>query len=145
MKKALVSIITPTYNHEKFIGKCIESVLDQSYTNWEMIIVDDGSTDKTEAVITKYNDNRIKHLKQKNIGIWNLNKTYNKALKISKGELVAILEGDDYWPLDKLEKQIKCFKDPEVVLSWGKCATINDEVIGYYPAILKDLKIYQIV
>jgi glycosyltransferase involved in cell wall biosynthesis len=116
----LVSIITPTYNHEKFIGQCIESVLAQTYPNWEQIIIDDGSTDKTREIITGFKDDRIKYLKQDNIGIWRLKETYNKALQISQGELIAVLEGDDFWPPDKLEKQIPVFDKPDVVLSWGK-------------------------
>lgn len=123
----MVSIITPTYNHEKFIGKCIESVLSQTYSNWEQIIIDDGSSDNTERIVAEYDDNRIKYTKQENVGIYNLNKTYNKALKLSKGELVAILEGDDFWPSEKLETQIKAFEDPEVGLCWGKVRMIDND------------------
>lgn len=133
-KPPLVSIITPTYNHEKFIGTCIESVLGQTYENWEMIIIDDGSIDDTGTVVGKYNDNRIKYVKQENLGIWKLSKTYNKALGMSKGELVAILEGDDAWPSYKLEEQVKIFnKHDDAVLSWGRKNTINDksEIISF--------------
>lgn len=121
----LISIITPTYNHEKFIGECIESVLAQTYPHWEQIIIDDGSTDRTEEIIAQYNDERIKYIKQDNIGIWRLSETYNRALEISQGELIAILEGDDFWPPDKLEMQILAFNRPGVVLSWGKCIATN--------------------
>lgn len=121
----LISIITPTYNHEKFIGECIESVLAQTYTHWEQIIIDDGSTDRTGEIVAQYNDERIKYIRQDNIGIWRLRETYNRALEISKGELVAILEGDDFWPPSKLEKQIPAFNKPDVVLSWGKCIATN--------------------
>lgn len=121
----LVSIITPTYNHREYIGACIESVLAQTYPNWEQIIIDDGSIDGTEEVVSQYTDERIKYIKQENIGIWRLSESYNKALKISKGELIAVLEGDDLWPFDKLEKQVPVFEDPEVVLSWGKCGIVN--------------------
>ena len=133
VKNPLVSIITPTYNHEKFIRTCIESVLRQTYQNWEMIIIDDGSTDKTGVIVTKYKDNRIKYVKQKNIGIWKLKETYNKALYMSRGDLIAILEGDDAWPDFKLEEQIKIFEKNNVVLCWGRKNTINDknEVIAF--------------
>ncbi|RLF83564.1 hypothetical protein DRN44_00660 [Thermococci archaeon] len=123
----LVSIITPTYNHEKYIEKCIESVLSQTYPNWEMIIVDDGSTDKTPEKIEKFKDERIHYIRQKHVGIWGLKKTYNRALKFSDGELIAVLEGDDFWPPDKLEKQIRVFKDKDVVLSWGKAGLVDSE------------------
>jgi glycosyltransferase involved in cell wall biosynthesis len=136
----LVSIITPTYNHEKFIGTCIESVLKQTYQNWEMIIIDDGSTDKTSVVVAKYTDDRIKYVKQENLGIWKLNETYNKALNISNGDLVAILEGDDAWPKFKLEEQVKIFEKNNVVLSWGRKNNINDknEVIAFDLQSLKN-------
>lgn len=129
----LVSIITPTYNHEKFIRTCIESVLRQTYTNWEMIIIDDGSTDRTGSIIGKYKDKRIRYVKQENLGIWNLHKTYNKALKMANGDLIAILEGDDVWPSYKLEEQVQIFKKHDIVLSWGKKLTINDknEIISF--------------
>ena len=137
-----VSIITATYNHNKFIGQCIESVLDQTYPNWEQIIIDDGSTDGTDKIISKYKDKRIKYIRQENVGIWDLAKTYNRALQISEGELIAVLEGDDFWPPDKLEKQIPVFDRIQVVLSWGKVAiTSNDgETSTIRP---KDLKCFK--
>lgn len=125
INKPLISIITPTYNHEDFISTCIDSVLEQDYPNWEQIIIDDGSTDSTGKIISKYNDERIKYIKQDNKGILNLHENYNKALKISKGALIAILEGDDFWPPDKLSKQLISFKDPEIVLSWGNSYVTN--------------------
>lgn len=121
----LITIITPTYNHEKFIGQCIESVLSQTYPHWEMIIIDDGSTDKTPDIIIKYKDERIKYIKQDNVGIYNLQKTYNKALMLAKGELIAILEGDDFWPPDKLQRQISAFDDESVVLTCGGAGRVN--------------------
>src|SRR5947207_2132870 len=83
------SIVTPTYNHERFIGACIESVLAQSYTNWEMIIVDDGSTDNTWNILQYYTkiDARIRPFHQENKGIWCLAETYNFALQHSRGEM----------------------------------------------------------
>ncbi len=121
----LVSIITPTYNHENFIGECIESVLAQTYPHWEQIIIDDGSTDRTAEIVAQYDDERIKYIKQDNVGIWRLSETYNKALTISCGMLIAVLEGDDFWPPNKLERQISAFNKPEVVLSWGRCIVTN--------------------
>ncbi|HTX60823.1 MAG TPA: glycosyltransferase family A protein [Methanobacterium sp.] len=138
----LISIITPTFNHEKFIGTCIESVLKQTYPNWEMIIIDDGSTDKTGSIISSYQDNRIKYVKQENVGIWKLKETYNKALYMSKGDLIAILEGDDAWPRYKLEEQIKIFENSDVIFSWGRKNTINDKnrIIAFDLTSLKPFK-----
>jgi glycosyltransferase involved in cell wall biosynthesis len=126
MKNPLVSIITPTYNHEKYIGECIESVLRQSFENWEMIIINDGSSDRTEEVILSYTDDRIIYIKQENKGPYKLGKTYNAALVISKGEYIAILEGDDFWPPKKLEYQLPVFNDKNIVYSHGRAKFVYD-------------------
>lgn len=124
-----VTIITPTYNHEQFIGKCIESVLSQTYKNWEQIIVDDGSTDGTENIVKEYSkkDKRIIYIKKEHEGIMNLKNAYNLALEKSSGDLIAILEGDDYWPDYKLEVQVPYFKEDNVVLTWGKALEVDRE------------------
>jgi len=134
-----VSIITPTYNHERYIAECIESVLAQSYPYWEQIIIDDGSSDGTQDVISLYKDKRIKYIRQENKGIWRLGETYNKALQLAKGEYIAILEGDDFWPPDKLELQIDAFKCTDAILSWGKAKIVDHQ--GYFLTVLpKDIK-----
>lgn len=120
--KPFVSIITPTYNHENFISQCIKSVINQTYTNWEQIIIDDCSIDSTYSIAKSYAklDPRIRIVRHPNKwGIGNLQKTYNQALKLCKGNYVAILEGDDFWPQDKLEKQIVNLQHDDVVLSYG--------------------------
>lgn len=124
----LVSIITPTYNHEKFIGECIESVISQTWPDWEMIIADDGSTDHTAGIVESYErkDSRIHFIRQSNVGIFRLAETYNKALSYAKGEYVAILEGDDLWNPDKLEIQMEGFlNNPEAILGWGQAQGID--------------------
>lgn len=104
--ESLVSIITPTYNCGRYIGATIESVIKQTYTNWEMIIVDDCSTDETKQVVKKYADydERIKY------HILNINSgaaiARNKAMELAKGEYMAFLDSDDLWIKDKLEKQL---------------------------------------
>ncbi len=122
---SLVSIITPTYNHDRFIGPCIESVFRQSYENWEMVIIDDGSTDRTAEVISQYRDPRIRYLYQENQGIEALAHTYNRALGIATGSLIAILEGDDAWPNNKLAAQVPRFDDPDIVLAFGEETDID--------------------
>lgn len=125
-----ISIITLTYNHEKFIRECIESVLSQSYSNWEQIIIDDASTDKTAEIIEQYvkKDRRIKFLRHReNFGISKLADTYNEALGISTGDFIAILEGDDIWTKEKLKRQIQAFEDPDVVLAYGSAAEIRPD------------------
>jgi glycosyltransferase involved in cell wall biosynthesis len=121
----LVSIITPTYNHERFIGPCIESVLQQTYQNWELIVVDDGSTDRTAEITRSYSDSRIQYLHQHNKGIGALAETYNRGLQLSKGALIAILEGDDVWPNNKLSELVPRFVDPNIVLAFGEERDIN--------------------
>lgn len=119
-----VSIITPTYNHEAFIGPCIESVLAQTESDWEMWIMDDGSTDGTADVAESYADPRLHVIRQQNRGLDRLKETYNDALAPCTGEVIAILEGDDLWPADKLALQLPDFDDQGVVLSSG--VTLGD-------------------
>lgn len=124
MKKVLTSVIMPTYNHEHYISEAIESVLNQTYDNWELIVVDDASVDKTPYIVKEYaqEDKRIKFIRhEKNYGPLNLDKTYNEALNESMGEWIAILEGDDVWPIYRLEKQIEILEqlDESVVLIHG--------------------------
>src|SRR3954468_10426855 len=82
MNTHLVSIITPTYDHERFIGTCIDSVLGQTYADWEQVIVDDGSKDQSGQIITTYNDHRIRYFHQSNQGPFELANTYNHALAL---------------------------------------------------------------
>lgn len=102
-----VSIITPTYNCARFIVETIKSVQAQTFTDWEMIISDDCSTDGTYNVIEPYlqSDNRIKYIcNEKNSGAAI---TRNNALKIAKGRWIAFLDSDDLWMPEKLERQIQ--------------------------------------
>ena len=119
----LVTIITPTYNHEKYIEDCIVSAQNQKFKDWEMIIVDDGSTDNTYSVAQKLamSDNRISVFTQKNIGIFRLAETYNFALNRAKGKYIAVLEGDDVWLPEKLSLQITAMEsDENIVLCYGQ-------------------------
>ena len=101
----LVSIIMPSYNTAKYIGDSIDSVINQSHTNWELLIVDDCSTDNTEEVVASYKDERIRFIKKdKNSGAA---ESRNIALKEAKGKWIAFLDSDDTWECEKLEKQIR--------------------------------------
>ena len=101
----LVSIITPSYNTAEYIGETIESVIAQTYSNWEMIIVDDCSTDNTDDIISQYRDTRIHYFKNKKNSGAALSR--NKALREAKGKWIAFLDSDDLWKPEKLEKQLK--------------------------------------
>ena len=121
----LVSIISPSYNCEKFIGKTIDSVLAQTYENWELIIVDDCSTDNTDAVVAKYNDKRIKYLKnEKNSGAA---VSRNKALREAKGRWIAFLDSDDLWLPKKLEKQIHFMESNGYHFSYTNYEEIDED------------------
>ena len=122
-----VSIITVCYNHEEFIRKCIESVLAQSFRDWEQIVIDDGSTDKTADLVEQYslNEKRIRLVRHEHLGVHRLSESYNTALAASRGKLIAVLEGDDYWPPAKLENQVSAFINEQVVLAWGKAIEVD--------------------
>ncbi|MCO6494371.1 MAG: glycosyltransferase family 2 protein [Bacteroidetes bacterium] len=112
----LVSIITPAYNAEKYIAETIESVLQQTFSDWEMLITDDGSTDNTALIIKQYaeKDSRIIYLYQEN---GKQGKARNLAIKNAKGTYLAFIDADDLWVENKLEKQLAIYKQyPEVDL-----------------------------
>lgn len=105
----LVSIIMPSYNTASYIKESIQSVLNQTYTNWELIIVDDCSTDETEEVLAEITDSRIKYLKNEENSGAAISR--NKALREARGQWIAFLDSDDLWMSDKLEKQINFMKN----------------------------------
>jgi len=135
--RPIVSIITPTFNHEKYIAECIESVLNQTVKDWEMIIIDDGSTDSTPDIIRRYDDPRITYVRKEHRGIDFLGENYNYALEVSKGDFILILEGDDYIPANRIEVQLPVFEDKEIVLSHGKYAYVYNNKIVVYPTLFK--------
>ena len=120
----LVSIIMPSYNTGKFIQETINSVKNQTYNNWELIIVDDGSTDNTDEVVRAIKDDRIKYIKNK------VNKgaaiSRNIALREAKGRWIAFLDSDDLWKEDKLEKQIKFMEDNNYYFSYTNYIEIDE-------------------
>ena len=124
----LVSIIMPSYNTAKFISETIESVLEQTYTNWELIIVDDCSTDNTDEVVKSFlSDNRIKYIKnEKNSGAA---VSRNRALREAKGKWIAFLDSDDLWLPVKLEKQIAFMKENDYHFSYTNYVEINEASI----------------
>ena len=123
--KPLISIVTPVYNVSLYIEQTIRSVLNQTYRNWEWIILDDGSTDGTGDFVRRCKDSRIRYYYQGHAGLSHLAETYNKALQKCSGEFIAMLDGDDYWPNYKLETQVDVFEVPDVVLTYGICCLVN--------------------
>lgn len=123
----LVSIITPNYNCGCFIAQTIESVLAQTYTLWEMLIVDDCSTDNSYEIALEYaaKDSRIKVIcNEKNSGAA---VSRNKALELAQGEFIAFLDSDDLWMPDKLEKQITFIRENNCDFSFTEYEHIDED------------------
>lgn len=125
MIDGLVSIIMPSWNTGRFIAESIESVINQTYANWELLIVDDCSTDNTNEVVRKFNDDRIKFFKnEKNSGAAI---TRNRALREANGEWIAFLDSDDLWLPKKLEHQILFMKKHNLIFSYHDYVKIDEE------------------
>ena len=108
-----VSVIIPTYNRDAVLKRAIKSVLSQTFQDFELIIVDDGSIDETKEVINSFRSSKIKYFYQKNSG--GAAGPKNTGIKIAQGKYIAILDSDDEWLPEKLEKQIEFFeKNPEI-------------------------------
>ncbi len=97
----LVSIVVPTYNHSIYLKRALESIINQTYENWEVIVIDNHSTDNTSEVVANFKNNRIKYLKVHNKGIIAISR--NIGIKSANGEWIAFLDSDDWWTRDKLE------------------------------------------
>jgi len=117
-----VSVIIPTYNRETFIQKALESVFAQTYQDFEIIVMDDGSTDATRDIVSGL-DKRVRYFYQENKGIAGAR---NAGIMKSGGEFVAFLDSDDYWMPDKLERQIRLFNEhPEYGMVASCCASVR--------------------
>lgn len=125
-----VSIITPMYNCEKFIDETIQSVVNQSYENWELILIDDCSSDKTVEIAENYieKDKRIKLIKLKNNS--GAAVARNTGISESTGRFIAFLDGDDLWEYDKLEKQIAFMMENNIGFSFTSYKVINEDGIN---------------
>lgn len=120
----LVSIIMPSYNTARYIGESIASVKAQTYTDWELIIVDDASTDDTDDVVKRVLSPKIRYLKnERNCGAA---VSRNRALCEARGKWIAFLDSDDLWPPDKLEKQIAFMGKNGYAFSYTQYAEIDE-------------------
>ncbi len=134
MEKRAVSVIIPTYNRAYCLGTAIESILNQTYPELELIIVDDGSTDDTGSVVASYDDSRIIYKKlSENAG---QSAARNLGLTMSHFGLIAFHDSDDAWHTDKLEKMVPLFDDPDIGFAYhklsydlgeGRCFILPDE------------------
>lgn len=125
MEESLVSIIVPVYNAEKFIKDTIQTVKNQTYQNWELILVDDFSTDNSVDIINKNIEERIKLVKlEKNSGAAICR---NKGVEKAKGRYIAFLDSDDLWRKEKLEKQLEFMREKKCSFSFSGYEFANSE------------------
>lgn len=112
----MFSVIIPLYNKEKSISATLQSVCMQTFTDFEVIVVDDGSTDKSNSVVSSINDERIRLIHKENGGV---SSARNTGIKVSKYPYVALLDGDDYWAPTFLEEQVALIEDFPKAGMWG--------------------------
>lgn len=123
----MISIVMPAYNCEKYISEAIESVLKQTYCDWELLIVDDCSADGTARIAEQFaeNDSRIKLIKQPQNG--GVARARNTGVAMAKGEYIAFLDSDDMWCEDKLEKQIKLQEESGAAVIYSSYDFIDED------------------
>ena len=118
-EQPLVSVVINCFNGEKYLKEAVDSVINQTYKNWEIIFWDNQSTDKSAEIFKSYQDKRLKYyLATSHTKI--LYEARNNALKKTNGDFIAFLDVDDWWLPDKLEQQIPLFSDSVVGLVYGK-------------------------
>lgn len=121
----MISIIIPIYNAENYIKRCINSLLNQSYQNYEIILIDDGSKDNSRKVLKEFEGNKkIRIYFQENIGVA---KTRNKGIKLAKGEYITFIDNDDYIDSDYLEKLYNNIQDNDIIISGYR--RVNDKKV----------------
>ena len=127
MKRLKVTVIIPAYNSEEYIGRCLESVLRQSYQDFEVLVINDGSRDNTDAVVKEFakKDRRVRYVEQKNMGVA---RTRNKAIKLAKGEFITFVDNDDYIDEDYLESLLPTGME-DVVTSGFKRPDKNGKIV----------------
>ena len=133
----LVSVIVPVYNSSKYIEKCITSIINQTYKNMEIIIINDNSTDNSLDIINQYKDKRIKLINlKKTKGVANAR---NEGIKKSKGNYICYLDSDDYISEDKIEKQIKFMEENNVIFSFTNFIYLKESGKKHYAKVPKKL------
>lgn len=140
-KDVLVSVALPVWNREDTISECISSILGQTYKNFELIIVDDGSTDSTCSIISEFNDERIKLFRNEH----NYIDSCNKALGLAKGDFIARMDSDDVMLPDRLALQLEYMQNhPDVDILGGAiiCFGETDEYLYHYPQIVTAENLY---
>ncbi|MBQ9280410.1 MAG: glycosyltransferase family 2 protein [Clostridia bacterium] len=127
MNKGLVSIIVPVYNAEKFLKETIESVIAQTYTNWELLLINDCSKDESKKVANEYISEKIKWIDMDKNGGAALAR--NKGIELASGEYICFIDADDLWNNEKLEKQVGFMNEKECAFSFTGYEFANAECI----------------
>lgn len=140
-QNVLVSIIIPAYNAEKYIATAIGSITTQTYSNWELIVVDDGSTDKTSEVVKSFKDSRVTLFSQNNKGV---SLARNRGIELSKGKYITFLDADDCIPNYSIEERVKFFKNNKNIDVVHGIISIRDkelknEIKSYKPFFYKNI------
>ena len=139
MSKPLVSIIMNCYNGSKYLDEALQSIINQTYKNWELIFWDNLSNDNSKEIFKKYNDKRFKYfLADKHTVLY---EARNLAIKKTKGEFVAFLDTDDIWLKEKLEEQIKLFSDKNIGLVYGNYWRFNSKHFFKKKKLARSLKL----
>lgn len=135
MAKPIISVVMPAYNAEHYIAEAIDSILNQTYSDFELIIVNDGSQDKTEEIVLSYSDDRIKYLKNEtNLGIC---KTLNKGINVAKGRYIARMDSDDISLPSRLGTQfIFMERHPNIVVAGSDIIIFGDGISPHLGAML---------
>lgn len=122
----IVSVVIPCFNHEKYIGECLDSVLNQTHSDFEVIVIDDGSTDGTPQIVRSYGS-RVKYIWQKNKGP---SSARNLGIRTSQAEFIAFQDADDIWLPEKLELQVEFLEEnPDLAWVYSDMCTFNDQQI----------------
>jgi glycosyltransferase involved in cell wall biosynthesis len=135
---ARVTVIIPTYDYARFLGECIQSVLDQTFQDFEIIVVDDGSSDNTREVVSSFKDTRIRYIYQDHCGV---SAAQNTALRVASGEYITGLSGDDVYLPQNLEAKIKLLDSrPDIGLVCSDAYIFNDNTGAIIGRLWRDPK-----
>lgn len=121
----MVSVIVATYNRAGLLSKCLSSIINQTYNDIEIIVVDDGSTDNSKEIVYSFNDKRIVYINEGKVG--NVSMLRNIGIRVSNGEYIAFCDDDDMWMKDKLEKLMEYLKTEKIVCSNANVIDTNDK------------------
>ena len=136
----MVSVIIPTYNREQTIERAVKSVLDQTYQDFELIIVDDGSTDHTREKVDAFKSDKIRYIVQKNAGAA---AARNTGIMQARGSVIAFQDSDDFWRPDKLEKQMKALEENDADIVFCKLLRHNYGNDNVWPTLPEGVVVYE--